>query len=110
LHRDVGELLLECHLPESCLNPKKQLFGGFTGAYVDLIALYTSRTDSNPPAGFQSTINMRVDYFEPICEGIFNIEGRVLNRRGKNRLISVQIRQSETTAVYALVTLRDTGE
>jgi acyl-coenzyme A thioesterase PaaI-like protein len=110
LHRGVGELLLECHLPEGCLNPKKQLFGGFTGAYVDLIALYTSRTDSNPPAGFQSTINMRVDYFEPICEGIFNIEGRVLNRRGKNRLISVQIRQSETTAVYGLVTLRDTGK
>jgi acyl-coenzyme A thioesterase PaaI-like protein len=53
---------------------------------------------------------MRVDYFEPIREGIFNVEGRVLNRRGKNRLISVQIRQSETTAVYSLVTLRDTGE
>jgi acyl-coenzyme A thioesterase PaaI-like protein len=110
LRRGVGELLLECRLPETCLDPQRQLFGGFTGAYVDLVALYTSRTDAKPPAGFQSTIDMRVDYFEPICEGTFNIEGRVLNRRGKNCLISVQMRQSETTAVYGFVTLRATGE
>ncbi len=109
LHRGVGELAVECHLPKGCLNPNGQLFGGFTGAYVDLVALYTSRTDSNAPTGFQSTINMRVDYFEPISEGVFSIEGRVLNRRGKNRLISVEISQNETLAVYGLVTLRDTG-
>ena len=110
LHRGVGELLVECHLPDSCLNPKGQLIGGFTGAYVDLVALYTSRSDTDPPTGFQSTVNMRVDYFEPISVGVFNIEGRVLHRRGKNRLISVQFRQHETTAVYGLVTMRDTGE
>ena len=105
-----GRLELMCDLPEVTLNPAGQLFGGFTAAYVDIGSLYAAQSDVEGTPGFQSTINMRVDYFEPIREGIFNVEGRVLNRRGKNRLISVQIRQSETTAVYSLVTLRDTGE
>ena len=61
-----GRLELLCHLPEFALNPAGQLFGGFTAAYVDIASLFVAQSDVEGTPGFQSTINMRLDYFEAI--------------------------------------------
>ena len=39
----IGFLRLDVHLPDHVRNPRGQLFGGFTPAYVDLVALFTVR-------------------------------------------------------------------
>ena len=110
LDREPGLLRVECHLPPALLNPRGQLFGGFTGTYVDFVALYTLRGDPTSPRGFQSTLNMRIDYFEPIVGPTFIVEGRVINERGKNALVETRFLQGDTMAVYAIATMRDLGE
>ncbi|HAN08176.1 MAG TPA: hypothetical protein DCP89_06705 [Acidimicrobiaceae bacterium] len=105
--RDIeGELDVECHLPACALNPLGQLFGGFTAAYVDIISLYTAKRDCGDRLGFQSTINMRIDYFEPILDKPFIAEGRIVNRRGDNRLISTRLLQDGNSCAFALTTMR----
>ena len=44
LREEKGLVEVEAHLPAHLLNPRNQLFGGFTGIYVDMISLYTCRT------------------------------------------------------------------
>lgn len=110
LEREPGLLRVECPLPEGLLNPRRQLFGGFTGTYVDFVALYTLRGDPTSPRGFQSTINMRIDYFEPIVGPTFQIEGRLVNERGRNALVETRFLQDEVMAVFAITTMRDLGE
>ena len=110
LERAPGLLRVECHLPSDLLNPRGQLFGGFTGTYVDFVALYTLRGDPTSPRGFQSTINMRIDYFEPIVGPTFEVQGRLINERGKNALVETRFMQGDTMAVYAIATMRDLGE
>ena len=110
LERAPGLLRVRCGLPSNLLNPRQQLFGGFTGTYVDFVALHTRRGDPTSPRGFQSTINMRCDYFEPITGPTFEIEGRVINERGKNALVETRFFQDGVMAVYAIVTMRDVGD
>jgi acyl-coenzyme A thioesterase PaaI-like protein len=106
LRDEEGELDVECYLPPSALNPLGQLFGGFTAAYVDIISLYTAKRDCGDRLGFQSTINMRIDYFEPILNKTFTAQGRIVNRRGDNRLISTRLLQDGNSCVFALTTMR----
>lgn len=110
LEREPGLLRIEAHLPSSLLNPRGQLFGGFTGTYVDFVSLYTLRGDPTSPRGFLSTINMRCDYFEPIVGPTFEIEGRVINSRGRNALVEARFFQDDVMAVFAISTMRDMGE
>ena len=109
-----GFLRLDVHLPDRLRNPKGQLFGGFTATYVDLAALYATRAgpgrlEPATPHEFKSTINMRLDYFEPVLGPRFLIEAEVENRRGKNFLVVVKMFQGDALAAYALTTLRSTG-
>ena len=101
-----GKLELMCELPEETLNPAGQLFGGFTAAYVDIACLYAAQSDVGETPGFQSTINMRVDYFEAITQSPFRITGEVIHRRGETRLVECKMYQAETLAVYAITTMR----
>jgi acyl-coenzyme A thioesterase PaaI-like protein len=110
LERAPGLLKIQADLPAHLLNPRGQLFGGFTGTYVDFVSLYTVRGDPTSPRGFQSTINMRIDYFEPIIEGSFEILGQTINQRGKNSLVSTSFTQNGNLAVYAITTMREIGE
>ena len=110
LERSNGVLRIEAHLPEALLNPRRQLFGGFTGTYVDFVSLYTLRGDPTSPRGFQSTLNLRIDYFEPIIGPTFEIQGRIVNERGKNALVETRFFQDGVLAVFAIATLRDVGE
>ena len=109
-----GFLRLDVHLPDRLRNPKGQLFGGFTSTYVDLVALYATRAgpgriDPTTQHEFKSTINMRVDYYEPIMGPRFVIESTVEHRRGKNWLVVVKMFQDDVLAAYAVTTLRSTG-
>lgn len=109
-----GFFRLDVHLPDRLCNPRGQLFGGFTATYVDLAALYATRAgpariDPATPHEFKSTINMRLDYFEPILGPRFVIESEVEHRRGRNFLVVVKLFQAESLAAYALATLRSMG-
>jgi acyl-coenzyme A thioesterase PaaI-like protein len=44
LREERGLVEVEAHLPSHLLNPRDQLFGGFTGTYVDMISIWTVRT------------------------------------------------------------------
>lgn len=111
VERRAGHLVIEAHLPESLKNPQGQLFGGFTTTYVDFVSIFTLHTldlDADPtePRSWVTTINMRCDYFEPITGPTFLIEGDVVHRRGKNALVSTRFLVGDTTAAYAITTLR----
>ena len=101
-----GQLELLCHLPDTVLNPAGQLFGGFTGAYVDVASLYAAQSDVEGTPGFQSTINMRLDYFEAITRTPFRVTSEVIHRRGETRLVACNMFQDDVLAVYGLTTMR----
>lgn len=110
-----GLLRVEAHLPAHVLNPMGQLFGGFTGTYVDYISLYTTRAGPNRvdpahPRHWLTTINMRIDYFEPVVGPRFILEARVENQRGRNYLVSSRMIQDDKIATFALTTLRATDD
>ena len=101
-----GKLDLMCHLPDVALNPAGQLFGGFTAAYVDIASLFVAQSDVEGTPGFQSTINMRLDYFEAITQTPFRVTSEVIHRRGDTRLVACNMFQGDVLAVYGLTTLR----
>jgi acyl-coenzyme A thioesterase PaaI-like protein len=113
LHQAPGLLRIDAHLPAHLLNPQGQLFGGFTPTYVDLVSLHAARAGDDQANGggpryFMVTINMRVDYFEPIVGPRFVIEAEVAHRRGRTSLVTTRMIQHDVIATYALTTLRTT--
>lgn len=111
LEEREGFLRVRVHLPPQVRNPRGQLFGGFTPTYVDLVALSTVHAGRQLGAsdGWLATLQMRVDYFEPICEG-FLIESTVIRRRGANIWVETRFLDDESTLLaFAVTTLRQTG-
>ncbi len=84
IERRDGLLRVLAPLPDHLRNPRRQLFGGFTGAYVDLIALHTFWAGREPTPGrpWLTTLNMRIDYYAPVLGPVFELDSRVVNRRG----------------------------
>jgi acyl-coenzyme A thioesterase PaaI-like protein len=109
LERTPDRLRIECQLPDHLKNPSGQLFGGFTGTYVDFVCLHTLVGDPTTERGFQSTINMRIDYFEPIMGPTFEVEGEIVKLRGKTSLVSASFYVGDELAVYSIGTFRDIG-
>jgi len=125
LAEEPGRLRVRAHLPEHVKNPRGQLFGGFTPTYVDLVALFTFRAgEERREARFRSwlaTVNMRLDYFEPVTGPEFVIESRVAKRRGRTGFIETRFHPDsgdrgggpdpggpgEELAVLAFTTLRE---
>src|SRR5262249_28768431 len=112
LEERSGFLRLDVHLPERVKNPRGQLFGGFTPAYVDLVALFTVRagTDRSTWAagGWLATTNMRVDYFEPVVGPRFVIESTLLKSRGRLTFVEPRFLDGAgTLAVFAVTTMRE---
>jgi acyl-coenzyme A thioesterase PaaI-like protein len=104
-----GALVLDVHLPKQVKNPRNQLFGGFTPTYVDLVALRTIRAGQSRqgPRSWLATVNMRIDYFEPVVEE-FRIESSILHRRGRTVIVQTRfLDRSGTLLVFALTTLRE---
>lgn len=112
LEEREGMLAIDAHLPEHLKNPRGQLFGGFTPAYVDLVALFTVRAglprDADPRTrGWLATTNMRVDYFEPVVGPRFRIESRLVKRRGRTLFVETRfLDEAGELAVFAITTIR----
>lgn len=95
LERSADRLVAEATLPVAMQNYRGQLFGGFTGAYVDFIALALVRHEMSPSEKASmglTTLNMRIDYFEPVHGPRFVLEADILKKRGANYFIDVRFR------------------
>jgi acyl-coenzyme A thioesterase PaaI-like protein len=107
LSQAPGRYSIEAHLPSHVKNPRGGMFGGFAPTYIDLVAIRTAH--SALPDGYRgmATVNMRVDYFEPVTEPRFRIESRVVNSRGRTYLIEVLLQDlAGKLLVFSIVTLR----
>ena len=87
-------------------------FGGFTPTYVDLVALFTVRAGAGRLEhrwrSWLATMNMRIDYFEPIVGPQFVIESRLVKTRGRTNFVETRFFDpADTLAVFALTTLRE---
>lgn len=103
-----GLVEIDAHLPGQVLNPRQQLFGGFTGTYVDMVALYTIRTLFPTRDDYWiTTINMRIDYLDPVLGPRMRLQGELINKGRSTSLVSVTfLDEAGNKLVYALVTLR----
>ena len=104
-----GLVEVEAHLPEHLLNPRNQLFGGFTGTYVDMISLYTCRTLYEKGSDFKwsATVNMRIDYFAPVLGPNFRLKGELINDGRSTCLVASHFTDLQgNKLVYAITTLR----
>ncbi len=93
--RSAERLVAEATLPVAMQNYRSQLFGGFTGAYVDFFALALVRHDMSAIEKASmglTTLNMRIDYFEPVHGPRFVLEAEILKKRGANYFIDVRFR------------------
>jgi len=112
LEEGAEGLRLRCHVPDALRNPQGHLFGGFTPIYVDLVAICTVRAAQRPdaaaPLGWLATLNMRVDYFDPVVRD-FGLESRVIRQRGANYWVETRFVDDDGTLLaQGLTTLRAT--
>lgn len=109
LREEKGLVEVEAHLPAHLLNPRNQLFGGFTGIYVDMISLYTCRTlfDDRNEFQWSATVNMRIDYFAPVLGPRFRLRGELINNGKSTVLVATHFLDLDgNKLVYAITTLR----
>lgn len=93
LEESEGRLVVDVPLVEAVKNFRGHLFGGFAPTYIDLIALRTvSAGARDRKHGWLLTLNLRVEYFEPVEGPRFVIESRVVNRRGRTLLVETTFR------------------
>jgi acyl-coenzyme A thioesterase PaaI-like protein len=93
LEESDGKLVVDVPLVDAAKNFRGHLFGGFAPTYIDLIALRTVSAGARERAhGWLLTLNMRVEYFEPVEGPRFIIESRVVNRRGRTILVETHFR------------------
>ena len=107
LEHEPGRYRIDAHLLDRVKNPRGHLYGGFTPTYVDLVAVRTAQTLFAGTTRGMATVNMRVDYFEPVTHARFAIESRVVNSRGRTHLIEVLFKDlAGTVLVFSVATLR----
>jgi acyl-coenzyme A thioesterase PaaI-like protein len=120
LERRPGMLRVDAHLPQHVRNPRGQLFGGFTPAYVDLIALFTvisARDAAAQEERWLATTSIRVDYFEPVLGPRFVMESELVKARGRFRFVETRFRDpaglllvSAATSLREVAPVRDLGD
>ena len=119
LHADDWELLefrpgyfrVAADLPKEVRNFRGELFGGFSPTYVDLASLRCVSASRPPtePRRRLVTVNMRIDYFEPVFGPRFFVECEVRNQRGRNYLVETRFRDDAATLLlFAITTIRAT--
>ncbi len=109
LREESGLVEVDVHLPDHLLNPRKQLFGGFTGIYVDMISIYTARTlfSSQEEFKWSATVNMRIDYFAPVLGPRFLLKGELIKDGRSTCLVATHFTDmGGNKLVYAITTLR----
>lgn len=93
LEESLGRVVVDVPLVDPVKNFRGQLFGGFAPAYIDLVALRTVSAGARErPHGWLLTVNLRVEYIEPVEGPRFIMESRILNRRGRTFLMEVVFR------------------
>lgn len=106
----TGFVRIRAHLPLHVRNLRGQLFGGFTGTYVDFVSLYTVRAGLPRTARwdfFLATTNMRIDYFEPVTDPGFVIESTLLRERSRACFAETRFFDHHgRLAVFALTSMR----
>lgn len=92
LERGHGRLRVRASLPDRVMNPRGELFGGFTPTYADFFALHLYHTAREPekPRHWLATADLRVDYFLPICGPEVEISGEILHRSGRTGHVLVR--------------------
>ena len=119
LHADEWELLeyrpgyvrIAAELPKEVRNLRGELFGGFSPTYVDLISLrcVSASRPTTEPRRRLVTVNMRIDYFEPVVGPRFFVECEVRNQRGRTYLVETRFRDAAATLLlFAITTIRAT--
>lgn len=109
LREERGLVEVDAHLPERVLNPRGQLFGGFTGTYVDMIAIWTARShvEGHNEYRWSATVNMRIDYFAPVIGPRFVLRGEMINDGKSTCLVATTFEKPDgEKLVYAITTLR----
>ena len=107
LEHEPGRFRIEARLVPHVRNARGHLFGGFTPAYVDLLAVRTVHTLLQGSYRGLSTVNMRVDYFDPVADERFVLESRVVHSRGRTHLAEVVFKDLQgKLLVYSITTLR----
>ncbi len=97
LEREPGRMRIRARLPERVMNPRGELFGGFTPTYVDFFALHVFHSSREPgaPRQWLATVDLRVDYFLPIRGPEVEIEGEILHRSGRTGHVQVKFTDAE---------------
>jgi acyl-coenzyme A thioesterase PaaI-like protein len=107
LEESPGRLVVDVPLVPAVKNFRQQLFGGFAPAYIDLIALRTVSAGTGQRAhGWLLTLNLHVEFFEPVEGPRFIIESTIVNRRGRTIFVDTRFKNSDgKLLVFATVTL-----
>jgi acyl-coenzyme A thioesterase PaaI-like protein len=109
LREEKGFVELDVHLPKQLLNPFGQLFGGFTGTYIDMVSIYVVRTLYAGQPGYtrSSTVNMRIDYLQPVLGPRFRLVGEAIKDGRSTCLTATKFLDNDhNLLVYAITTLR----
>jgi acyl-coenzyme A thioesterase PaaI-like protein len=87
-------------------NRRQQLFGGYTPAYVDMLAYRVARSGSPDHSdAFVATTSMRIDYLEALTGDYFEVECQLLKARGRNAITEARFFQDGALAVFAVTTM-----
>jgi acyl-coenzyme A thioesterase PaaI-like protein len=107
LEESTGRLVVDVPLVPAVKNFRAQLFGGFAPAYVDLIALRTVSAGTRDKAhGWLVTLNLHVEFFEPVEGPRFLIESALVNRRGRTIFVETRFKDAGgKLLLFATVTL-----
>jgi acyl-coenzyme A thioesterase PaaI-like protein len=102
-----GRLVVDVPLVDGVKNFRGQLFGGFAPTYIDLIALRTvSAGKGERSHGWLLTLNMHVEFFEPVEGPRFVIESSIVNRRGRTIFVETRFKNLDgKLLLFSTVTL-----
>jgi acyl-coenzyme A thioesterase PaaI-like protein len=112
LEEEEGRLLVDVPLVEAAKNFRGHLFGGFAPTYIDLVALRTVSAGrrNEAPHGWLLTMNLHVEYFEPVEGPRFLIESRIGKRRGRTIFVEVTFKDmSGKSLLFATTMLLEQG-
>ncbi|HLK36887.1 MAG TPA: hotdog domain-containing protein [Polyangiaceae bacterium] len=92
----AGRIVVVAPLVPAVQNFRGHLFGGFAPTYVDLLSLRT--VSAGPDAkvhGWLLTLNIHVDFFEPVEGPSFVIESAIVNRHARTIFVEIRFKDLE---------------
>lgn len=112
LEEAPGRLRIAAHVPDRVRNPRGQLFGGFTGTYVDLAALFTMRTTQATEGRrkWMTTVRMDLQYLAPVVEDRIEIASEVTAQRGRNAWVTTRLLDTAGEPLALAITVLRTIE